>query len=39
MQIERFEDVQSWIKGRELCQMVYTATNQGSFSQDFGLRN
>lgn len=37
MRIERFEDIQSWGKGRELCQMVYAVTNTGSFSRDFGL--
>ena len=37
--IERFEDVKGWIKGRELCQMVYAVTNKDSFSRDFGLRD
>lgn len=37
--IERFEDVKSWQKGRELCQMVYRITNSGKFSRDFGLRD
>ena len=37
--IERFEDVESWKKGRELCQMVYRFTNQDAFSRDFALRD
>ena len=37
--IERFEDIQSWQKGRELCRLVYKTTDQGAFSRDFGLRN
>ena len=37
--IERFEDVKSWQKGRELCRMVYRSTNSGKFSRDFGLRD
>ena len=37
--IERFEEIKSWIKGRELCKMVYTISNKGDFSHDFGLRD
>jgi four helix bundle protein len=37
--IERFEDIQSWQKGRELCNLVYTCTRQSSFARDFGLRD
>ncbi|MCD4738654.1 MAG: four helix bundle protein [Anaerolineae bacterium] len=37
--IERFEDIQSWQKGRELCRLVYQMTGQGAFSRDFGLRD
>ncbi|MEA3308716.1 MAG: four helix bundle protein [Chloroflexota bacterium] len=37
--IERFEDVNSWQAGRELCRMVYHITNLGKFSRDFGLRD
>ena len=37
--IERFEDIEGWKKGRELCQMVYTFTNKGAFSRDYGLRD
>jgi four helix bundle protein len=38
-QIERFEDIRSWQKGRELCRLVYTATGDGAFARDYGLRD
>lgn len=37
--IERFEDIQSWQKGRELCKIVYDATRNEPFSRDWGLRD
>ena len=37
--IERFEDIQSWQKGRDLCKMVYAITNKDRFSRDWGLRD
>lgn len=37
--IERFEDIQSWQKGRELANLVYDLTDKGKFSRDFELRN
>ncbi|MBN1580093.1 MAG: four helix bundle protein [Anaerolineae bacterium] len=37
--IERFEDIKSWQKGRELCKIVYAATHNRPFSQDWGLRD
>ena len=37
--IERFEEIQAWQKGRELCELVYQATNKGAFSHDYGLRD
>jgi len=37
--IERFEEIRSWQKGRELCSLVYDVSSTGSFSRDFGLRN
>jgi four helix bundle protein len=37
--IERFEDIQAWQKARELVREVYSATNDGSFAKDFGLRD
>ncbi len=37
--IERFEDVQSWQKARELANLVYSLTSEGNFVKDFELRN
>lgn len=37
--IERFEDIQAWQKARELVKEVYSVSNDGSFSKDFGLRD
>ena len=37
--IERFEDLQSWQKGRELANRVYELTRQEDFARDFELRN
>ncbi|MEX2161264.1 MAG: four helix bundle protein [Anaerolineales bacterium] len=37
--IERFEDLQSWQKARELVNRVYTLTSNGAFSKDFALRD
>lgn len=37
--IERFEDIESWQKGRELCKLVYDLTQQGAFSRDYGLKD
>jgi four helix bundle protein len=37
--IERFEDIEAWQKARELTNAVYQASNLGSFSRDFGLRD
>ena len=37
--IERFEDLQSWQKARELANVVYDLTDQGDFAKDFELRN
>jgi four helix bundle protein len=36
--IERFEDIRSWQKGRELCGLVYQVTGKGAFSRDYSLR-
>jgi len=35
--IERFEDIQAWQKGRELCKVIYSATNRSPFQRDHGL--
>ena len=37
--IRRFEDIESWQKARELVKAIYTATRNGDFSKDFGLRD
>jgi four helix bundle protein len=37
--IERFEDLTSWQKARELNHLVYDATRKGAFAKDFGLRD
>lgn len=39
MKINRFEDIDSWKKGRELVGMVYLITGEEKFSRDFGLRD
>jgi four helix bundle protein len=39
MKIERFEDIDSWQKARELTQIIYNQTNKGKYSKDFGLRD
>jgi four helix bundle protein len=37
--IERFEDLTSWQKARELNRLIYKATRNGAFAKDFGLRD
>jgi four helix bundle protein len=37
--IERFEDLTSWQKARELNRLIYNATKNGTFAKDFGLRD
>ena len=39
MAIERFEDIEAWQVARELGQQIYTATAQGQFTRDYGLRD
>ncbi len=36
--IERFEDLQSWQKARELANAIYDLTEKEKFSKDYGLR-
>lgn len=36
---ESFEDIEAWRKGRELTRDIYTISNHGPFSKDFGLRD
>jgi four helix bundle protein len=37
--IERFEDIHAWQKARDLVREVYSATTDGLFARDFGLRD
>ena len=37
--IERFEDLQSWQKSRQLANHIYDLTNHTGFSKDFRLRD
>ena len=37
--VSKFEDLIAWQKSRELVKEIYTITNQGKFSKDFGLRD
>jgi four helix bundle protein len=37
--IERFEDLMSWQKARELNRLVYGVSRQNAFAKDFGLRD
>ena len=39
MKITRFEDLQAWQQARVLANLVYDATEQGSFAKDFKLRD
>ena len=37
--IQRFEELKSWQKARELAQEVYKLSKQGDFAKDFDLRS
>lgn len=37
--IERFEDLKSWQKARELANVIYDFSGNGEFAKDFELRN
>lgn len=37
--IERFEDLISWQKARELNRLIYKVSREGAFAKDFGLRD
>ena len=39
MKIEKFEDIKSWQKARELVKLVYDLTKEEKFRKDFGLRD
>lgn len=36
---KRFEDIDAWVKARELARGVYGASGRGAFSKDFALRD
>ena len=37
--ITRFEDIEAWKTARELTRMIYSLTERGNFSRDFGLKS
>jgi len=37
--IERFEDLQSWQKARQLTNLIYDITNHNDFSRDYRFRD
>ena len=37
--IDRFEDILSWRKSREVTSLIYQITSTGKFERDFGLRD
>ena len=37
--IERFEDLKSWQKARQLTNLIYDYSGEGDFARDFELRN
>jgi four helix bundle protein len=37
--IERFEEIASWRKGRELNRMIYEVSRKGEFGRDYGFRD
>lgn len=39
MRIERFEDIEAWKEARALVGMVYKATDEAPFKNDWGLRD
>ena len=39
MKFVRFEEIEAWIEARRLTKMVYSLSNVGKFSKDFGLRD
>jgi four helix bundle protein len=39
LKIERFEDIESWKKARELTSRIYDLTTKGGLAKDFGLRD
>jgi four helix bundle protein len=39
MKINRFEDIEVWKLSREFVKEIYSITNEGLFTRDFGLRD
>lgn len=39
MKITRFEDIEAWQIGRDLCRLVYDAVKKERFSKDYGLKD
>lgn len=37
--VERFEDLVAWQKARELTKLVYSASGNGGFAKDWGLKD
>ncbi|MFZ5904023.1 MAG: four helix bundle protein [Chloroflexota bacterium] len=37
--IKRFEEIEAWQTARELARRVYSLTDEGKFSRDFGLKD
>jgi four helix bundle protein len=37
--IERFEDLEVWVKARELTKEIYEITRKNEFARDYGLRD
>lgn len=37
--ITRFEEIEAWQTARELTKLIYSATDEGRFSKDFGLKD
>ncbi len=35
----KFEDIQAWIKAREVTNIIYKLSNKSDFARDFGLRD
>jgi len=39
MKINKFEDLESWQKSRDIVNSIYEISNKSSFSKDFALRD
>jgi four helix bundle protein len=39
MKIERFEEIESWKKARDLTKNIYVLTRKNEFSKDYGLKD